>query len=199
MVLGVSGGARTRHVYTIATDLGIPTGGLAHIAGASEEQNEKMLLAVLAKHGGVQLRKLDFWDLCHKLSEGMIPVMIAMPPYHYWEPPPRNGRIPENGSDLGLYVFAETLGAQRLIYLKDQDGLYTADPAKDPKAKHIPYISVDELLAGNPADLILDRTVLETMVNARHITQVQVVNGLINGNLTRALAGEPVGTIISAS
>jgi isopentenyl phosphate kinase len=29
--------------------------------------------------------------------------------------------------------------------------------------------------------------------------QVQVVNGLVPGNLTRALAGEPVGTIITAT
>ena len=32
----------------------------------------------------------------------------------------------------------------------------------------------------------------------RHIHEVQVVNGLVAGNLTRALAGEHVGTIISA-
>ena len=34
---------------------------------------------------------------------------------------------------------------------------------------------------------------------ARHVREVQVVNGLVPGNLTRALAGEHVGTIITAS
>jgi molybdenum storage protein len=46
---------------------------------------------------------------------------------------------------------------------------------------------------------ILEFTVLDLLKAARHIRQVQVVNGLLPGNLTRALAGEHVGTIITAS
>jgi molybdenum storage protein len=34
---------------------------------------------------------------------------------------------------------------------------------------------------------------------ARHINAVQVVNGLVSGNLTRALRDEHVGTIIRSS
>jgi molybdenum storage protein len=34
---------------------------------------------------------------------------------------------------------------------------------------------------------------------ARHINAVQVVNGLVPGNLTRALRDEHVGTIIRSS
>ena len=30
---------------------------------------------------------------------------------------------------------AEVFGAGKMIYMKDEDGLYTADPKKDPKAK----------------------------------------------------------------
>jgi len=32
---------------------------------------------------------------------------------------------------------------------------------------------------------------------ARHVKQVQISNGLVPGMLTRALAGEPVGTVIT--
>lgn len=197
MILGVSGGTRTRHVFSIALDLGIPTGGLAHIAGASEEQNEKMLQAVLAKHGGIQMTKDHFWDLPHKLASGMIPIMIGMPPYHYWEQPPREGRLPMNGSDLGLFVFAESLGARSLIYVKDQDGLYTADPAKDRKAKLIARATARELLARDLPDLIIEHMVLETLAHARHIKQIRIVNGLKPGQLTKALDGRPCGTVIS--
>jgi molybdenum storage protein len=196
MILGVSGGTRTRHVFSVALDLGIPTGGLAHIAGASEEQNEKMLQALLAKHGGIQMTKDHFWDIPHKLASGMIPIMIGMPPYHYWEQPARRGRLPMNGSDFGLFVFAESLGARMLIYVKDQDGLYTADPAKDPKAKLIPRISVEELVRLDPKDLIIERMVLETMLKARHMTEIYIVNGLKPGTLTKALSGGKVGTVI---
>jgi len=196
MILGVSGGARTRHIFSVALDLGIPTGGLAHVAGASEEQYEKMLQALLAKHGGIQLTKDHIWDIPHKLASGMIPIMIGMPPYHYWEQPPRKGRLPMNGSDFGLFIFAEAMGARSMIYLKDEDGLYTDDPKKNPKAEFIPKISVQELLKRDLPDLLIERMVLETMMNARHVKEIYIVNGLKPGNLTKALNHENAGTII---
>lgn len=196
MILGVSGGARTRHVFNIALDLGIPTGGLAHIAGASEEQNEKILQALLAKHGGIQMTKDHFWDIPHKLASGMIPVMIGMPPYHYWEQPPREGRLPMNGSDFGLFVFAESLGARSLTYVKDQDGVFTEDPHKNPRAKKLPRVGARELLAMKLPELPIEPMVLETLAKARHLREVRIVNGLKRGELTRALAGKPAGTVI---
>src|SRR5262245_19674636 len=47
LILGVSGGVRVRHTYEIGLDLGLPTGGLAMVAGAMEEQNAHMLYALL--------------------------------------------------------------------------------------------------------------------------------------------------------
>jgi molybdenum storage protein len=48
-------------------------------------------------------------------------------------------------------------------------------------------------------DSILEFPMLDLLKEARHVRQVQVVNGLVPGNLTRALAGEHVGTIITAN
>lgn len=196
IILGVSGGARTRHVFSVALDLGIPTGGLAHIAGAAEEQNEKMLQALLAKHGGIQLTKDHIWDIPHKLASGMIPIMIGMPPYHYWEAPSKQGRLPMNGSDFGLYIFAEAMGARTIIFVKDEDGLYSDNPKKNPKAEFISKISVQELLKRDLEDLLIERMVLETMLTARHLKEIYIVNGLKPGNITKALAHENAGTII---
>ena len=83
-----------------------------------------------------------------------------------------------------------------MIYVKDEDGLHTADPKKDPRAAHIGRISVQDLLARDLDDLIVERAVLELMLNARNIKEIQFVNGLKPGQLTAALDGEPVGTII---
>ena len=47
-------------------------------------------------------------------------------------------------------------------------------------------------------DSILEFAMLDLLKEARHIRAVQVINGLVPGNLTRALAGEHVGTIITA-
>ena len=48
-------------------------------------------------------------------------------------------------------------------------------------------------------DSILEFPMLDLLKAARHVNQVQVINGLVPGALTRALNGEHVGTIITAS
>ena len=83
-----------------------------------------------------------------------------------------------------------------MIFVKDEDGLHTADPKKELDAIHIPRISVQDLLAWDLNDLIVERAVLELMLNARNITEIQFVNGLKPGQLSAALDGEPVGTVI---
>jgi molybdenum storage protein len=38
--------------------------------------------------------------------------------------------------------------------------------------------------------------VLDLMKNAKLVKEVQIISGLVPGTLTRALAGDPVGTTI---
>ncbi len=102
-------------------------------------------------------------------------------------------------TDAGCYLVAEVYGCRSMIFVKDEDGLYTANPKTEPSAKLIPEITVDELIARNLPDLIIERPVLELMRHARHVKSVQVINGLRPGLIRRALAGEHVGTIISAA
>jgi molybdenum storage protein len=108
----------------------------------------------------------------------------------------RIGCIPPQRTDTGCFLIAEVFGARKMIYVKDEDGLYSADPKKHPRAEFIPRISVQELLKRDLDDLVVERAVLEIMLNARHIHEIQFVNGLKPGQLTAALNGEPVGTII---
>ena len=82
--------------------------------------------------------------------------------------------------------------------MKDEDGLYTDDPKKNRNAKFIPKISVQELLDRDLDDLVVEHIVLENMMKARNVRSIQVINGMVRGNLTRALSGEHVGTIIYA-
>ena len=122
----------------------------------------------------------------------------GMPPYKLWEANPSVGRIPPQRTDTGCFLIAEVFGARKMIYVKDEDGLYTANPKTHPDAEFIPRITVDELLAMDLHDAVIEFPVFDLMKAARHVRSVQVVNGLIPGNITRALAGEHVGTIISA-
>jgi molybdenum storage protein len=198
IVLGVGLGARLRHTYHICLDLGIPTGGMAMVAGAVGEQNRYMVQALLAKHGGVVLHKDHFVVLPLWLEAGLIPLMTGMPPYHYWEPPSGDRRIPMYREDFGMFMVSETLGARSMIFVKDEDGLHSADPKKDPSAKLISSASAQEVLDMNLPDLIIEPVVLESMLHARNTRRIQIINGLKPGLLQRALAGEPVGTVITA-
>jgi molybdenum storage protein len=196
-VLGCGGGTRVRHTYAIGLDLGLPTGGLAQLAGAMEEQNAIMLQALLARRGSILMAREHFWELPLYLNTRMIPIVISIPPYHFWEPPPDGGPLPGHGSDFGLFIVAEVLGLKRLILLKDVDGVYTRDPKKAPDAERIPRVSAQDLLAMRLPELPIDHQLLAAMVNARNVEAVHVVNGLVPGNLSKALAGRRTGSVIT--
>ena len=199
MLLCSGGGTRARHAYQVAMDLDLPTSVIAAVGQATPRQNARMLQMLLAKHGGIYLLEGDFEKLPLYFAVSCLPIMSGMPPYEYWEKPPEDGRIPPNRTDSGTYLTAEFLGARTCLFVKDEDGLYTDDPKKNKNAKHIPKISVQELLKMNPNDLIIERVVLENMLNAKNTREIQIINGLKKGHLTRALNGEHVGTIIYAA
>jgi molybdenum storage protein len=196
MILGTGAGTRARHIYSLAIDLGLPTGVLTVLGTAVAWQNAQMLHYLLAQHGIPFIEPEGFSTLPHYLMERNAVVCQGMPPYKLWEPNPESGRIPPQRTDTGCFLIAEVFGARKMIYVKDEDGLYMSDPKKNPGAKYIPKISVEELLALDLDDLIVERAVLDFMVRARHVREIQFVNGLKPGQLTAALSGKPVGTIV---
>ncbi len=196
MMIGVGGGTRVRHTVSIALDLGVPTGGVAQLVGAMEEANAVFLNALLAKHRSIVMQREHFWELPLYIENGMLPIVISIPPYHFWEPPPEDGPLPAHGSDFGLFILAEVLGMSRVIFVKDEDGLYTRDPKQHADAKLIKRTTLEALLADMPRELILDRQLFSAWRAARHVRRVQIVNGLKRGELTRAMAGEDAGTVI---
>jgi len=196
IVVGVGGGTRVRHTISIAVDLGLPTGGIAQLVGAMEEANAIFLNALLAQKGSIVMQREHFWELPLYLDSGMLPIVISTPPYHFWEPPSEEGPLPTHGSDFGLFIHAEVLGMRRIIFVKDEDGLYDKDPKKHSDAQLIRRITLGELLANMPDELILDRQLFDAWKVSRHVERVQIVNGLRPGELTRAIQGEDVGTVI---
>jgi molybdenum storage protein len=196
LLVMTGGGTRSRHAYAIALDLDMPTGVLAKLGSSISEQNALMVSLLLAPHGGVKIGHDDVVKLPAYLSIGVIPVMHAMPPYSLWEEPAAEGRIPPHRTDSGAFLTAEVVGAGRCILVKDEPGLFTADPKKDPRARFIPEIEVDELLALDLEDLAVERAMLHALARARSVREVLLVNGREPGSLTRALAGENPGTRI---
>ena len=196
LLITTGGGTRSRHAYAIALDLGMPTGVLSKLGSSISEQNALMLSLLLAPYGGVKIGHDDAAKIPGYLMVGSIPVMPGMPPYSLWEEPPAVGRIPSHRTDVGTFLTAEVLGARRCILVKDERGLFTADPKKDPGAEFIAEIAVTELLARDYADLPVERTLLAALSHARSVDEVLLVDGRDPQNLARALAGGNPGTRI---
>jgi molybdenum storage protein len=198
MIIGTGAGTRARHAYSVGIDLGMPTGVLSVLGTFVSMQNARMIHYLLARHGIPFIEPVQFPQLPLYLTERQAVVFFGMPPYTFWQPNPKLGRIPPHRTDTGAYLVSEVFGARSMIYVKDEDGLYTADPKKDSGATFIPAISVEELEALDLGDVVVERGVLAMMKNAQSSRSIQIINGLKPGNLTRALNGEHVGTIISA-
>ncbi len=196
MVIGVGGGTRVRHTISIAVDLGLPVGGMAQLVGAMEELNAILLNTLLAPHGSMPMQRDHFWDLPLYFDAGITPIAISVPPYHFWEPPPEHGHLPMHGSDFGLFQLAEVLGMKQVIFVKDENGLYDKDPKKHADATRIEKITLAELLTRMPEENILDQELFQAWSHAKNLKRIVIINGLERGQLTRALAGEDVGTVI---
>ncbi len=97
---------------------------------------------------------------------------------------------------------AVLLGAERLVLLTDTEGLYTADPRRDPGAELVEevadYEALSALQIGHSASPLgsggmRSKVVAAEMATAAGVTTV-ITNGLVPGGLRRAWLGEPGGT-----
>lgn len=199
LIIGTGGGVRSRHVFSIGLDLGLPTGVLAQLAIADALGNAHILGALLAPKGVVAIPPEIFGHLLPFFVKGAPGVIFnGDPPYSIWEHPPPVGRIPPHRTDAGSYLTAECFGCKTFTLIKDVDGLYDADPKLHPSAEWIPEISVTELRALHLPSLPFDEILLDLLERARLVKRLQIVNGLKPELIAPALDGEHVGTIVHA-
>lgn len=200
LIIGCGAGTRARHAYSVGLDLGLPTGVLSVLGTFVSSQNARMIHYLLARHGIPFIEPAGFAQLPLYLAQRRGVVFFGMPPYTFWQRNPEagSGRIPPHRTDTGVYLVSEVFGARSMIFIKDERGLYTADPKKERNAMFIPEITVAELTARDLQDVVVERAVLDLMETATHSRRIQVINGLEPGNITRALHGEHVGTVITS-
>ena len=196
MLITTGGGTRSRHIYTIGLEMGMPTGIIAKFGSMISDQNALMVATLLSPWGGIKISHSDIVKLPTYFAEGIIPVMAGMPPYDYFAIKPEKGRIPIHRTDVGLIILADLIGSRRVLFVKDENGLYTDDPKKNPDAEFIPRIGAGDLMERDQDDLVIERPCLDIIQNSEVLEEVQVINGMVAGNITKALAGEHVGTII---
>jgi uridylate kinase len=113
------------------------------------------------------------------------------------------GRVVIFGAGAGLpYFSTDTVAAQRamevhadvvLMAKSGVDGVYTADPKKDPTAEKLSRLSYDDALRRDIR--VMDQTAM-TMCKDNNLTMV--VFGMEGeGNVTRAILGEDLGTVVT--
>ena len=199
LVIGTGGGARSRHVFSIGIDLGLPTGVLAQLCAADALGNAHILGTLLAPDGVVAIPPEMFGHLLPLFIRAAPGVIFnGVPPYSLWEHPPSLGRIPPHRSDAGCFLLCETFGCKTLTLVKDVDGLFDEDPKVNTSARLIPEIGIAELRQRAIPTLPFDRVLIDLLERARLVDHFQVINGHRPELLEPALNGEHVGTIVHA-
>ena len=99
---------------------------------------------------------------------------------------------PYFSTDTGAVLRAAEIEADAILLAKNIDGVYSADPAKDPAAVKYDAITYDEVLAKHLA--VMDTTATSLSMD-NHIP-VQVFALADPQNILRVVMGEPIGTIV---
>ncbi|MCK5829799.1 MAG: hypothetical protein KAH20_05810 [Methylococcales bacterium] len=199
LILGVGGGLRSKHVFSIGCDLGLPTGALAQISVTDALGNAHMLGALLSPYGVVAIPPEIFGHLLPLFIRSAPGVIFnGVPPYSLWEHPPGIGRIPPHRTDAGCLILGECFGCKSVTLVKDVDGLYDSDPKTNPDAKFIPEITASELKARNFKTLPFDEVLVDILKTSRLVKSFQVINGTKPELIKAAINGEHVGTIVRA-
>ena len=112
------------------------------------------------------------------------------------------GLQPAQSTTAVAALAAEALNAERLIIATDVEGVYTADPKKDPNAKLLKEVTVSELeeILRNSSHKageykLIDQLALKIL--RRSGIPAAILDGRETRNLEKAIRGERVGTIIT--
>ena len=138
MLIGTGAGTRARHLYSIAAGLSLPAGVLSQLGASVADQNAEMLGQLLAKHGISSVGGAGLSAVPLYLAEVNAVVFSGMPPYGLWTRPAAEGVIPPYRTDAGCFLVAEQFGCKAMIFVKDENGLYTANPKTSKNAKTHP-------------------------------------------------------------
>lgn len=95
-------------------------------------------------------------------------------------------------TDSAAALRANELGCEVLLKATKVDGVYTADPKKDPTATRYESLTFEEVLVKNLK--VMDGTAISMCRD--HKIPVVVFDMFQEGNLERVVKGEPIGTTI---
>lgn len=97
-------------------------------------------------------------------------------------------------TDTTAALRAKEIGAEILLKATKVDGVYTADPKKNPHAERYDQLTYLDIL--NKQLRVMDATAISLCME-NHLP-ILVFNLKVEGNIEKAVLGEPIGTLISS-
>ena len=98
-------------------------------------------------------------------------------------------------TDTAGALRAVEIGADAIVKATKVDGIYSADPKKDPMARRIEKVTYIEVL--NQGLGVMDTTAISLCMDNK--LPIVVFDLTQPGNIKRLVLGEPVGSIVSSS
>jgi uridylate kinase len=117
----------------------------------------------------------------HQLDKGHIVIFVA------------GTGNPFFSTDTTAALRANEIGAEAILKATKVDGVYTADPMKDPKAKRYDRVSYTECLTRRLN--VMDSTAFSLCMDNR--MPIIVFDMMAPHNIRRVICGEPVGTLVT--
>jgi uridylate kinase len=183
----VGGGTLAREFISIAKNLGLDTQAQDEIAISISRVYAQLFLQKLGKLSCSTV-PLTVDEAADCLSEGKILVM--------------GGLKPGMTTDTVAALIAERINADLLVKGTDQNGVYNKDPKKYSDAVKLDRLSFDDLASvfsesKHKAGIhqIIDPEAVKILKRKR--VRLVVVNGFVPENISAAIDGKSVGTVIS--
>lgn len=186
IVVVTGGGPIARYYIKAAREMEVPESLCDNLGILTSRLNARLLVDGLGEYAFPEVpTTID--ELKHYFASGKI---VAM-----------GGLTPGHSTNAVAAIAAETIQADLFINATDVDGVYTADPSKDPKAKKLDEVTINrlnEILS--KADISAGAYDLMDPLALRIIHRSKIPTIILNGrtpdNLLRALRNEQIGTRI---
>ena len=143
-------------------------------------------------HGKARIESIDPAPMEAAFAVGEVAVVAG---FQGVGPNERIATLGRGGSDTSAVALAAALKAERCDIYTDVDGVYTADPKKDPTATRYSQISFDDAINGNLG--IMDATAFALCRDQK--LPITVFSIFKHGALKRVVMGEDEGTLVFAS
>src|SRR5271157_568655 len=179
----VGGGAVSRDYIRSAEQMGLSPYQQDTIAIHASRLNARL---VAMKLGGVSSVPTSIDGMLQRLARNRVAVM--------------GGLKPGITTDTVAAIVAKRWDADLLVKGSDQDGIFTADPKKNRKAKmldRLTYERMKEILGGEHTPgihSIVDPVAVQHLAESR--IKLIVLNGANPRNMLKAVRGEKIGTLV---